>query len=199
MLLWDRFTEVCNLRFGPAFHGTSLSELARLPFVSTIQDYADRFNIVLCHTRALSVSQKGKLFIGGLLEPIRIVWVQAHVTPKVQVLDKPLTHATIAIQVRPHRCHLIRNIHQQTQHNEQPAHYWRNMHGVAFTGHLLKQKHGGVMSSLSTQLHQYVSFTIIPINQVPSGHLSYKPKQRKIRQSKIIPNPIKQVQCGHVQ
>ena len=81
-------------------------------------------------------------------------------------IRQSLTHATIAI----HRCHLIRNIHQQTQHNEQPAHYWRNMHGVAFTGHLLKQKHGGVMSSLSTQLHQYVSFTIIPINQVPCGN-----------------------------
>ena len=48
-----------------------LSELAWLPFVSTVQDYADRFNPVLCHAWDLSVSQKVKLFIGGILDHIR--------------------------------------------------------------------------------------------------------------------------------
>jgi hypothetical protein len=50
MPAWDRF---CNLRFGPVVRGTRLSELARLPFLLTVQEYADRFNAVLCHARNL--------------------------------------------------------------------------------------------------------------------------------------------------
>jgi hypothetical protein len=54
MPTWDHFKELCNLRFAPAVCGTRLSELARLPFLSTVQDYSDRFNTVLCHARNLS-------------------------------------------------------------------------------------------------------------------------------------------------
>jgi len=72
MPTWDRFRELCTLRFGPSFHGTRLSELARLPFVSTVQDYAERFNAVLCHARDLTASQKAELFTGGLPDHIRM-------------------------------------------------------------------------------------------------------------------------------
>ena len=54
MPTWDRFKELCNFRFGPAVRGTRLSELARLPFTSTVQEYSDRFNAILCHARNLS-------------------------------------------------------------------------------------------------------------------------------------------------
>nr|XP_040242722.1 vegetative cell wall protein gp1-like [Aegilops tauschii subsp. strangulata] len=40
---WERFHELCLLRFGPPVHGSRLAELGRLPFTSTVQDYADRF------------------------------------------------------------------------------------------------------------------------------------------------------------
>ena len=72
MPTWDRFGELCTLRFGPSFHGTRLSELARLPFVSTVQDYAERFIAILCHARDLTASQKSELFTGGLLDHIRV-------------------------------------------------------------------------------------------------------------------------------
>jgi hypothetical protein len=49
MPTWDRFKELCNFRFGPAVCGTRLSELAWLPFTSTVQEYSDHFNAVLCH------------------------------------------------------------------------------------------------------------------------------------------------------
>jgi hypothetical protein len=49
MPAWGRFCELCTLHFGPAVRGTKLSELARLPFISTVHDYAERFNAVLCH------------------------------------------------------------------------------------------------------------------------------------------------------
>jgi len=40
---WDRFRELCLLRFGPPIRGSRLAELGRLPFTSTVQDFADRF------------------------------------------------------------------------------------------------------------------------------------------------------------
>ena len=55
-----------------SFHGTRLSELARLPFVSTVQEYIDRFNAILCHARDLSTPQKAELFTGGLPDHIRV-------------------------------------------------------------------------------------------------------------------------------
>ncbi|WVZ68011.1 hypothetical protein U9M48_017004 [Paspalum notatum var. saurae] len=67
---WERFRELCSLRFGPAVRGTRLSELARLPFTSTVQEYAQRFNAVLCHTRNLSGPHKAELFVGGLPDHI---------------------------------------------------------------------------------------------------------------------------------
>jgi hypothetical protein len=72
MPAWGRFRELCTLRFGPAVRGTRLSELARLPFISTVHDYAERFNAVLCHAHNLSASQKAELFVGGLPDHIRI-------------------------------------------------------------------------------------------------------------------------------
>jgi hypothetical protein len=60
------------LRFGPTVRGTRLSELARLPFTSTVHDYAERFNELLCHAHNLSASQKAKLFVGGLLDHIKV-------------------------------------------------------------------------------------------------------------------------------
>jgi len=72
MPTWDRFKELCNLRFGPAVRGTRLSELAQLSFLSTVQDYSDRFNVVLCHARNLSAPEKVELFVGGLPEHIKV-------------------------------------------------------------------------------------------------------------------------------
>ena len=70
--MWDHFKELCNLQFGPAVRGTHLSELARLPFTSTVQDYSERFNAVLYHVRNLFASQKAELFVGGLPEHIKV-------------------------------------------------------------------------------------------------------------------------------
>jgi hypothetical protein len=53
MPTWARFKELCHLQFGPAVRGSRLAELGRLPFTSTIQDYADHLNAVLCHARNL--------------------------------------------------------------------------------------------------------------------------------------------------
>jgi len=49
-----------------------LAELAQLPFTSTVQDYSERYNAVLCHERDLNACQKAQLYIGGLLEHIKV-------------------------------------------------------------------------------------------------------------------------------
>jgi hypothetical protein len=70
---WECFRAVCQMQFGPPTQGTRLAELARLPFTSTVQEYAERYNAVLCHTDDdLGPRQKAKLFVGGLLEHIRV-------------------------------------------------------------------------------------------------------------------------------
>jgi hypothetical protein len=72
MPTWARFKELCHLQFGPAVRGSRLAELGRLQFTSTVQDYADRFNAVLCHARNLDPVQKAELFVGGLPDHIRV-------------------------------------------------------------------------------------------------------------------------------
>lgn len=72
MPLWDRFTELCRLRFGPAVRGSRLAELGRLPFLSTVQECADRFQALLCQARDISPLQKTELFVGGLPEHLRV-------------------------------------------------------------------------------------------------------------------------------
>ena len=69
---WGRFRELCTLRFGPVVRRTRLSELARLPFTSTVHDYAEIFNELLCHAHNLSASQKAELFVGGLPDHIKV-------------------------------------------------------------------------------------------------------------------------------
>lgn len=69
---WDHFAELCRLRFGPTVCGSCLAELGRLPFLSTIQEYADRFQALLCQARDISPLQKTELFVGGLPEHLRV-------------------------------------------------------------------------------------------------------------------------------
>jgi hypothetical protein len=61
---WERFKELCHLQFGPPVRGSRLAELGRIQFHSTVQDYTDRFNTVLCHARNLDSSQKADLYVG---------------------------------------------------------------------------------------------------------------------------------------
>ncbi|XP_066316113.1 uncharacterized protein [Miscanthus floridulus] len=69
---WERFRDLCRLRFGPPLQGSRLAELGRLPFTSTVQEYAGHFQAVACHTGDLSTRQRAELFVGGLLDHIRV-------------------------------------------------------------------------------------------------------------------------------
>jgi len=71
MPAWERFRELCQLRFGPPTQGTRLAELARLPFTSTVVDYSERYNAILCHEPELNARQKAQLYVGGLPEHIK--------------------------------------------------------------------------------------------------------------------------------
>jgi hypothetical protein len=69
---WERFKELCHLQFGPPVRDSRLAELDRLPFRTTVQDFVERFNAILCHARNLDNLQKADLFVGGLLDHISI-------------------------------------------------------------------------------------------------------------------------------
>ena len=43
MPLWERFRDLCLLRFGLPIRGSRLAELGRFPFLTSVQDFADRF------------------------------------------------------------------------------------------------------------------------------------------------------------
>jgi hypothetical protein len=63
---WERFKELFHLQFGPPVRGSRLAELGHIQFHSTVQDYTDHFNTVLCHAQNLDSSQKADLYVGGL-------------------------------------------------------------------------------------------------------------------------------------
>jgi hypothetical protein len=69
---WERFKDLCRLRFGPPTYGSRLAELGRLPFLSSVQEFAERFQTLLAHSRDISTCQKAELFVGGLPEHIRV-------------------------------------------------------------------------------------------------------------------------------
>ncbi|XP_047057505.1 protein transport protein SEC31-like [Lolium rigidum] len=69
---WERFRELCLLRFGPPVRGSRLAELGRLVFTTTVQDFADRFQALACHAPDVTGQQRAELFIGGLPDHIRV-------------------------------------------------------------------------------------------------------------------------------
>ena len=69
---WERFKNLCHLRFGSSIRCNCLSELARLPFHSTVENYQESFNALVCHNANLEARQKADLFMGGLPEHIHV-------------------------------------------------------------------------------------------------------------------------------
>jgi hypothetical protein len=69
---WERFRELCLLRFGPPIRGSRLAELGRPPFASTVQDFTDRFQALACHAPGVTARQRAELFVGGLPDHIRV-------------------------------------------------------------------------------------------------------------------------------
>jgi hypothetical protein len=51
---WERFRDLCLLRFGPPVRGSRLAELGRLHFTLSVQDFADRFQSLACHAPGVS-------------------------------------------------------------------------------------------------------------------------------------------------
>ena len=69
---WERFRELCLLRFRPPIHGSRLAELGRLPFTSTVQDFTDRFQALACHASGVTAQQRADLFVGGLPDHLHV-------------------------------------------------------------------------------------------------------------------------------
>jgi hypothetical protein len=61
MPTWKRFKELCHLQFGPPVRDSRFAELGRLQFRSTVQEFTERLNVVLCHARNLDAPEGGAL------------------------------------------------------------------------------------------------------------------------------------------
>ena len=68
---WERFRAMCQQRFGPPLGTNHLSDLARLPFRGSVDDYTESFLARLAHTGVLAPVQQVQLYMGGLPDPIR--------------------------------------------------------------------------------------------------------------------------------
>src|SRR3954465_2737882 len=69
---WERFRDLCLQLFGPTLRGSRLTELGRLAFTTTVQDFADRFQTLACHAPGVSARERADLFLGGLPDYIRV-------------------------------------------------------------------------------------------------------------------------------
>ena len=69
---WEEFRTLCQQRFGPPLSTNHLSNLACLPFTSTVDAYMEAFEARAAHAGRLSSGQKAKLFTGGLPDHIRV-------------------------------------------------------------------------------------------------------------------------------
>jgi hypothetical protein len=69
---WEHFRNLCLLRFGPPIRESRLAELGRLPFTSSVQDFADRFQTLAYHAPGVMARQRAELFVGGLPDHIRV-------------------------------------------------------------------------------------------------------------------------------
>jgi hypothetical protein len=68
----SNFKRLCQQRFGPLLSTNHLSDLARLPFQSTVEAYLEAFQARLAHAGHLEPLQQAQLFTGGLPEAIRV-------------------------------------------------------------------------------------------------------------------------------
>ncbi|KAI5021136.1 hypothetical protein ZWY2020_054700 [Hordeum vulgare] len=57
---WERFRDL------------RLAKLGRLPFTTSVQDFADCFETLACHAPDITARQRAELFVGGLPDHIRI-------------------------------------------------------------------------------------------------------------------------------
>lgn len=67
-----RHKDLCHQRFGPAIGLNHLSDLARLPFRGSVEDYQEAFQSKMAHAGHLTTEQQVKLFTGGLPDIIRV-------------------------------------------------------------------------------------------------------------------------------
>jgi hypothetical protein len=67
---WGRFKELLHLRFGPPLRSAPLFELTECRCTGTVEEYANRFQVLLPRAGRLDEAQRVQLFTGVLLPPL---------------------------------------------------------------------------------------------------------------------------------
>lgn len=71
-VVWPLFKRLCLQRFGPAVGTNHLSDLGRLQFRGSVDEYQEAFQAKMAHAGYLSQEQQVHLFTGGLPEALRV-------------------------------------------------------------------------------------------------------------------------------
>jgi hypothetical protein len=69
-LPWGRFKDLLNLRFGPPLRLAPLFELSEFRCTGTMEEYSNRFQVLLPRAGRLDESQRVQLYTSGLLPPL---------------------------------------------------------------------------------------------------------------------------------
>jgi hypothetical protein len=110
---WAEFWSLCQQRFGPPLSNNHLTDLARLPFTSTVYKYMEASQAHVAHAGTLTPLQKAQLFTGGLPDHIRID-VELHEPQNLQhamrlarAYERRNAPALLALPAppQPARCH----------------------------------------------------------------------------------------------
>jgi hypothetical protein len=67
---WGRFKELLHLRFGSPLRSAPLFELTECRCTGTVEEYANRFQVLLPRAGRLDEAQRVQLFTGVLLPPL---------------------------------------------------------------------------------------------------------------------------------
>uniref|UniRef100_A0A0A9HQ49 Retrotransposon gag domain-containing protein n=1 Tax=Arundo donax TaxID=35708 RepID=A0A0A9HQ49_ARUDO len=70
IVLWPRFVEYVNLRFGPPIRSNALGELKELHRTRSVEDYQRQFLALLCRCDHLRPQHQIDLFTSGLGQPL---------------------------------------------------------------------------------------------------------------------------------
>ncbi|XP_021623868.1 uncharacterized protein LOC110623248 [Manihot esculenta] len=71
---WSEFVNQCNLRFGPPIRSNKLGELAKLKQTGTVEEYQNKFEVLVSRASTLTQNQKVQLYLylSGLQESISV-------------------------------------------------------------------------------------------------------------------------------
>ena len=83
---WPQFVDAINRRFGPPLRSNPLGELTHLRRTTTVDEYQEKFLLLLARCEGITEAQQIAIFTAGLQQPLSIdVLLQKPKTLEAQI------------------------------------------------------------------------------------------------------------------